>query len=126
MSYHDIGDLPPEHAEDEPGETGFDASDPAAVKRKRRSSELRKQQKKEFLSRVLTDPIGRQWLAGLLGDCHTFEQRFGHTPAGAASPEATWMFLGEREVGLRLLRTIMAANPQLGAVMLSEMEGFGG
>lgn len=123
MSYPDLDD---HQSENEAGDTGFDASDPVAVKRQRRSSALLKQQRKDFWARVLSDPVGRQWLAGLLADCHTFEQRFGHTPSGVSSPEATWMFLGEREVGLRLLRTIMVANPQMGAVMLSEMEGFGG
>lgn len=100
-------------------DASYDAGDPVQVRRRRRDSQMREVERKEFVGRILADPVGRRFFWELLSGLHTFEQRFG--VAGAVHcGEATWFYAGEREAGLQLLRRFMTWQPQLTAAMLAE------
>lgn len=96
-------------------EAPYDAADEKQVARQRRVAALRDKQKVDFLRRILDDPIGRRWLWELMAiDCHVNEPRM--------SPDShvnAW-WAGEREVGLRLMRALRHASPELFTVMLTE------
>ncbi len=106
----DEGDLPSE---------SFDASDARQVKARRRTQRVRDEQRKEFFARLVADPISREFCWELLSDLHVFEERYG--VAGAANcPEATELYRGEREAGLRILRALLRAQPHFTAQMIAE------
>jgi len=97
----------------------FDASDAGQVKARRRTARVRDEQRREFFARFVADQIAREFCWELLQSLHVFEERFG--VAGAANcPEATELYRGEREAGLRILRALLRAQPDLAARMIAE------
>jgi|SRR5580692_1210783 hypothetical protein len=103
---------------EEPSET-FDASDPAQVSARRRTARVREEQRKEFFGRFVADRISREFCWEMLQSLHVFDERFGI--AGAANcPEATILYRGEREAGLRLLRALLRSQPNFTARMIAE------
>lgn len=108
--------------EGRPGEeSGYDANDPVQAQERSKSARLRERQRREFVARMLADPAGRDWLWSVLDvTCRVWEPRFGTSPAGFEQRDATFFQLGQREVGLQLMRELMRDHPVLTATMISE------
>lgn len=97
----------------------FDASDEKSVADQAKLAALRKQQRKAVLATLLASAEGREWLAQVLRDCHTFEERV----ALSNGQYEQGFFNGQREVGLGLMRVLACAAPQNFATLLQE-NGF--
>lgn len=87
-----------------------DAADPVSIARQQKKLKYDQANIDLFWQRVLSEPIGRRVLWDLLRSLHTFEERSACTPAGFPAPEMTWYQAGERDVGLRLYRTLLKAD----------------
>jgi|SRR5579884_799913 len=102
-------------------EAAYDPNDPKQVRERRKNAKLREKRRQEFLARMLVDPGGRDWLYGVLNElCHVWDPRFGVAPSGHEQQSATFFHLGQREVGLQILRTLLRDHPNLTATMISE------
>lgn len=108
-----------ENEEDEPFEDARDANveltipnaaDPQALVRAKQIAAFTSAQRADFWKRALADPIGRTVLWEVLASMHAFEARFGTTPAGFPSPEATWFYAGEQAAGWRLYDALRKAD----------------
>ena len=107
----------PEHQIDLPE---FDAGDPAAVGKRKRTIEIKERESKRFWELVFATPVGRREMYCLLTDCHAFEDRFACGPNGFPQPEATWFQAGESAWGRRIVQTWMVAHADQYALMLRE------
>lgn len=94
----------------------FNASDPKAVQKAESAARLREQQRKAVVAQLLGSREGREWLAQILKDCHTFEERV--TISGGQYEQG--VFNGERRVGLDLMRFLAKSAPQNFALLLQE------
>lgn len=103
------------------------SDDPPAVsavdepQRKRRESVKKRKERedREFFKMMLNVEAGRRFLWSILNECHTFETIFGHHN-GLPVSEATWMNLGEQQIGQRLYQLWHVRNPIGIMAMLKE------
>lgn len=84
-----------------------DASDPKSVKRQRQKAKLKDDQRADFWKRTLADPVGRLVIWELLQGCGMFETKFAASPTGFPDMAATWFYLGGKNIGERLYRTLL-------------------
>lgn len=94
----------------------FNASDPKEVKKAEAAAKVRDQQRKAIVANLLGSREGREWLAQLLKDCHTFEERV--QISGGQYEQG--IFNGERRVGLDLMRFLAKSAPQNFALLIQE------
>lgn len=66
----------------------------------------------EFWKAVLALPVGRREVWKILAAAHPFEIKFACGPNGFPQAEATWVHLGEQQLGLRLFAFWQALDPQ--------------
>jgi len=92
----------------------FDPSDPQQVAEREKQLKIRALQQEKLLKEQLAMPAGRNYYWDQLSACHIFEGTGPMTEADAN------FFLGERNVGLRLLADIMRASPDALVLMLKE------
>src|SRR5262245_28480978 len=92
----------------------FDPSDPQQLAEREKQLKNRALQQEKLLKEQLAMPAGRNYYWDQLSACHIFE---GAGPLDEASAN---FFLGERNVGLRLLADIMRASPDALVLMLKE------
>jgi hypothetical protein len=92
------------------------------TQRKRRESKIKRKQRedREFFRLVLASEAGRRFLWSILAECHTFETIFGSSPAGAPDPLASWLHLGEQQIGQRLYQLWHFREPKGVMDMLHE------
>jgi hypothetical protein len=89
--------------------------------RKRRESVKKRKERedREFLKMALNVEAGRRFLWNILAECHTFETIFRHDH-GLPIDMATWMCLGEQQIGQRLYQLWHIKNPVGVMAMLKE------
>ena len=92
---------------------GFDAGDAEAVGRRARRLAREEQRRAAGLRYVLADRRGRDWLWSLLESCRIYESSF-------TGDSGTFFNEGMRNVGLRVLTEIAAADPQALVTMMTE------
>jgi hypothetical protein len=83
------------------------------VERERR---VRRRDQLALLSRVMAEPVGREYFYDLLAGCHVYSSSFGTNALAMAFRE------GERNVGLRLVVDVTEASPDLYLQMLKEAD----
>lgn len=93
--------LPPGYEEEKP----FDAGDRADVKDARKAVERITLRRNGVVKILMSDPDGRRWIKELLNECHIYSTSFSPEPMRMAFAE------GERNVGLKILATVVAAAP---------------
>jgi hypothetical protein len=83
----------------------FDASDEQAVSRRELDAKRREKALRDALFNFLSNRTGRDWMFQVLTDCHIFSTSFRANPHEMAFAE------GERNIGLKLLAKVNAADP---------------
>lgn len=92
----------------------FDASNEEQVKERQLSAKRREKENTEVIVQLLSTPMGRNWMHGMLSFCEIFS-------AIPPSDEATTnQRLGQRNVGLKLWAECERAGPELLIRMLRE------
>ncbi len=87
-----------------------DAGSAAGVAAAQAKSRRNQKRTDALWSALLRDPVGRQQLWAMLVDLGTFETRYGCGPNGFPVDLQTFFNLGQRDYGLRLLRTLMVID----------------
>jgi hypothetical protein len=98
---------------DEQPEQGFDAGDPAQVRRRETTQQIKEREADRFWRGIFIDPVGRREMWLLLEAAKPFEERFACGPNGFPQPEATWFNAGQQSLGLRIYQTWLAKFPDL-------------
>ena len=88
-------------------EVNDSAVDAEAVNKSRKKANLRRKLSERFWRQVLSDPIGRAEVWGLLKEAGTFERPFACGPNGFPQPEATWFMAGRKEFGQNLYHKLL-------------------
>ena len=96
------------------GARTFDSNDPAAIAERDKQVLIRQIAADKMLREQMSFPQGRNFYWDQLAACHMFEGT-GPMPAESAN-----FFLGERNVGLRILGDLMRAAPDAFVQMLKE------
>jgi hypothetical protein len=104
----------------EPGDLPYDASDPVQVAEAKTAEGRREKRLKQTLVGILSVKDGREWIWELLKTTHMFETSFVQ-----GQPDSSAFREGERNVGLRVMAGIVAADPQAYIVMTKEFGGNG-
>lgn len=107
-----MSDIP---IEDRPPQEPFDASDPKQVQDKRTKAGRERKEQYAALRKLLATPAGRTWLWRLLEASHIYATSFVQGDAHATSFQE-----GERNLGLRILSDVLAADPQAFLTMSKE------
>lgn len=103
--------------------TQASAIDPVRNKRRESVAKRKEREDREFFWMVVNSEAGRRFLHTILKEAHAFEVKFGAAgPGGFPSPEATWMFFGEQQLGQRLYQTWHLKAPEQVMTMLRECE----
>lgn len=85
----------------EPSEP-FDAGEPRHVKKRKRRSVVREDERLAFVAAAMGTPQGRAYFWHLLGTCHVFATSWSPDASTTAFKE------GERNIGLAVLASIQA------------------
>jgi len=117
LSEDDATDLP---MPGDPEPAFFDAGDPAAVGKRRRTAKIKEMETGRFWDQVFASEVGRREMYGLLRDAKAFEVRFACGPNGFPQSEATWFQAGESDWGRRMADTWMVRHPAEFILMLQE------
>lgn len=113
--------FPPEEDGEAPPRAAVASAVDEKGRRRRENARQRKEREdREFFAQTVQSEIGRRFLWSILAEAHAFETRFGVSPAGLPQPEASWMQLGEQQLGLRLYHTWHHRDPQHVMLMLQE------
>lgn len=92
----------------------YNASERKDIRRAERLAKLEEQQRREFITGIMSLVPGRKWMLDRLEFCHVFATSFNENPLAMAFAE------GERNVGLQLLNDIMWACPDEYVEMMNE------
>jgi hypothetical protein len=104
-----------EHRDEKDETTGaFNASDPEQVASKRRSAGKKRKANESVVYTIMSTQHGRVWMYSMLEACHCFNTSFTGEALSGAFKE------GERNIGLRLIDSIMKASPDEFILMLKE------
>ena len=93
----------------------YDAGDPDQVNLARRKAGRVAKDKRDFIAKVMADKAGRAWMWELLTLCGVMRSSFI-----AGDPHATSFNEGQRNVGLRIMASIMSAAPEQYETMVKE------
>lgn len=117
-----MSDLTEGHDDQSPGSPEPHASAVNEKQRKRRETRIKRRERedREFFQLLVTHEAGRRFLWAILNECHAFEVRFGAGPTGFPDPQASWMHLGEQQIGLRLYQLWHLKAPEPVMLMLKE------
>jgi hypothetical protein len=78
------------------------AVDPAEAERRETKKQHADRLRREWLIEQLRNPVGREFLWGILFAAGTFEEKYGFGPNGEPNDRASEYFLGQKDLGLRL------------------------
>lgn len=110
--------------EEEDGEASAPQSpsavDPASQKRIRDRAKRERDEAAAFWESVFALEVGRREMWKILDSANTFRMRLGFGPTGVPSPEASWIYAGEKDVGFRLYLSWLAICPDGTTAMLKE------
>ena len=118
--------------QDEPDDEGSATADTGApnvadaahvVRRRRdtrRKARREEDERQEFWINVLSTPIGRREMWGILDAGHAFSERFATGPNGFPQPEATWKEAGEQSLAFRIYLSWLRLAPEEVALMMRE------
>lgn len=95
-------------------ENAYDASDPQQVEKQKRKEAIREKQNREVVAGLLSTPAGRNWMWGVLSDCHMFTNPY------STETHDTAFACGEMNIGQKLTAAIMRTSPDLYIQMLKE------
>ena len=96
----------------------YDYTDPAQADTRKAEASLREDRLREVEAAILSTPQGREWLWGILGSLHVFEQRITMT----GSEFEHGMYVGETFAGNRILRRFAHVSPENFARMFKEQD----
>lgn len=117
-----MSDAPPEDDHPEEPDHTPDLTDRRSIRRTR-DRQLQEQREREaFWKAVLADKVGRREVWRLIADMdwgHAFNTKHAATPVGFPDERASWEYLGQQQMALRLYHELMAIDPQ-GIVKLHE------
>lgn len=97
-----------------------DVATPKGLGKQQREQYLRDRERRDFWQQVFDSAIGRREMWTILAEAHPFEVRFGVGPNGFPNEQASFMHLGEQQLGLRLYLTWQGAAPDGVRLMLEE------
>lgn len=112
------GLAPPVNSDGEPVHAS--AVDERGNKKIRNRQKREQAESDEFWENVFRTPVGRREMWRWLTSLHTFEIRFGATPAGFNNPEHSWVLAGQQDAGLRTYQSWLGRFPELVALMHQE------
>lgn len=98
----------------------FDGRDAERDDKLQKEADLRKEQRRAFLLRLLNDPLGRDWIWGLLREFGTFEMIFGASINGVPDPHAHAYYRGRHSAGWRIWTELDDLAPDLTSLMRRE------
>ena len=78
------------------------AVDPKEAERRETKKQFAERLRREWLVEQLKNPVGREFLWGILSSAGTFEEKYGFGPNGHPNTQATEFYLGQKDLGLRL------------------------
>lgn len=99
---------------------GFDAGDPAQVRRRETTQQIKDRESARFWQDVFNSEIGRREMWRLIDAGKPFETPFACGPNGFPQPEATWFKAGAADYSLRIYQTWLHRFPLLTMAMHSE------
>ena len=122
MASDDLPDDPPfeEEDEEERAPEPVNAASKASTTRIRNRAKRGRAEAAAFWTTAFSSPVGRRELWGILEAAGTFRQRFANGPNGFPQPEASWVYAGEKDMGMRLYLSWLALCPDGVAQMLRE------
>lgn len=100
--------------------TGVDAGSQRGVSKQQRELDYQERERREFWRMVLSSVVGRREVWGILNACHPFEVKFGLGPSGVPDPQATFMAMGEQQIGLNIFLRLQQMEPEGTQKMLLE------
>lgn len=105
-----------------PAETtgAVNVADPSSIRRVRRKKQSEEDQQLEFWTELLSTPLGRREMWGILDSGHAFQERFATGPNGFPQPEASWCEAGEQRLAFRLYLSWLRLAPDGVQLMLRE------
>jgi hypothetical protein len=92
----------------------YNAANRKDIRQAEKEAKLADQQRREFMSGIMSTMPGRRWLHEKLVDCHIFSTSFNRDQLAMAFAE------GQRDIGLKLLNDIMASCPDEYILMMRE------
>lgn len=95
----------------------FDATNRKDIRNAEKRAKITDANRVNFIRTIMGTIGGREWMHGLLRNCHVFS-----TPYVAGDPHATAFNCGQQNIGLQTFADVVSQTPQQYALMMQEAQ----